>query len=126
MRRSIASLLAATLVLATVIAACGGGTGRVVSATEAVAMLDERTVIDVRSPAEYAEGHVAGALNIDVESPDFAERIAALDPDAPYLLYCRSGRRSAIAAETMAEAGFADLVDAQALEDLVTAGAPIE
>ena len=99
---------------------------RSVTAPEAVEMLEARTVVDVRTPAEYAAGHVAGAVNIDVEAPDLAQRVAELDPEAPYLLYCRSGRRSAIAAEIMAEAGFTDIIDAGGLEPLAEAGAPIE
>lgn len=98
---------------------------RTVAAAEAVGMLDTRTVIDVRTPEEFAAGHVAGAVNIDVEASDFGTKIAALDPEDPYLVYCRSGRRSAIAADAMAEAGFTDIVDAGGLEPLVAAGAPI-
>jgi rhodanese-related sulfurtransferase len=99
---------------------------RTVAAAEAVGMLDARTVIDVRTPEEFAAGHVAGAINIDVEAPDFDAEISALDPEDSYLVYCRSGRRSAIAADTMAEAGFTDIVDAGGLEPLAEAGAPIE
>jgi len=97
-----------------------------VSAADAVVMLEDRTIVDVRTPEEYATGHVVGAVNIPVEADDFAERISELDPDEPYLVYCRSGRRSAIAADQMAAAGFSDIVDAGALEDLARAGAPIE
>jgi rhodanese-related sulfurtransferase len=114
--------------VATVLAGCGGGTSavRTVEADKAVGMLDSRVVIDVRTPAEYAAGHIAGASNIDVEAPDFGSRIASLDPEAAYLVYCRSGRRSAIAADQMEAAGFTDIVDAGGLEPLVAAGAPVE
>ena len=88
-------------------------------------MLADRTVIDVRTPEEYASGHIAGAMNIPVEASDFGDRIAELDRSGSYLLYCRSGRRSALAANLMAEAGFGDLVDAGGLESLVAAGAPL-
>ena len=89
-------------------------------------MLDSRVVIDVRTPAEYAAGHIAGAQNIDVEAADFASRISTLDKTAAYLVYCHSGRRSAIAADQMAAAGFTDIVDAGGMADLVAAGAPVE
>ena len=89
-------------------------------------MLDSRVVIDVRTPAEYAEGHVAGAQNIDVEASDFGAKIASLDKKVPYLVYCRSGRRSAIAADQMAAAGFTDIVDGGGMADLVAAGAPTQ
>jgi phage shock protein E len=64
------------------------------------------TIVDVRTPQEYAQGHLPGAVNLDVSSPDFAARIAALDPSAPYAVYCRSGNRSGVALEAMAEQGF--------------------
>jgi phage shock protein E len=64
------------------------------------------TVLDVRTPAEFAEGHLPGAVNIDISSPDFATQVAALDPTAPYAVYCRSGNRSATALATMAGIGF--------------------
>jgi phage shock protein E len=99
---------------------------RTVAAAAAVGMLDARTVIDVRSAEEFDAGHVVGAINIDVEASDFGTKISALDPEDPYLVYCRSGRRSALAADTMADAGFTDIVDAGGLEPLADAGAPIE
>lgn len=64
------------------------------------------TVVDVRTPAEFAQGHLPGAVNIDVSSPDFATAIGALDPAAPYAVYCKSGNRSAAALEAMQGAGF--------------------
>lgn len=99
-----------------------------VTSEDAVSMIDEgeRTVIDVRTPEEYAQAHIVGALNIDVDGADFADRIAELDTDEPYLVYCRSGNRSAIAAEQMAEAGIGDIADAGGLADLARAGAAIE
>ena len=62
--------------------------------------------MDVRTPQEYAQGHLPGAVNVDVSSPDFAAQIATLDPNAPYAVYCRSGNRSGVAVATMAEQGF--------------------
>ena len=62
-------------------------------------------VIDVRTPAEYAAGHIDGAVNIDIASPDFAAQVSALDPSAPYAVYCRSGNRSASALAEMAAVG---------------------
>jgi rhodanese-related sulfurtransferase len=99
---------------------------REVAAADAVEMLDARTVIDVRTAEEFADGHISGAVNIPVEASDFGARIAELDPEASYLVYCRSGRRSAIAADLMAEAGFTDVADAGGLQPLADAGAPLE
>ena len=64
------------------------------------------TVIDVRSAEEYAEGHLANSININVESDLFSAQIANLDKEKEYALYCRSGRRSTIAAYKMASLGF--------------------
>jgi rhodanese-related sulfurtransferase len=99
-----------------------------VEAAEAVEMIEsgERTIIDVRSPGEYAQSRVVGAVNIDVDGADFSERIAALDPDEPYFVYCRSGRRSGLAAEAMEQAGIKDIADGGGLADLARAGAPVE
>jgi phage shock protein E len=132
-RRSILlTILALLAVLA--VAACEPGEAReapgayTVSAAEAVEMFEsgERTIIDVRTRGEFDDAHVVGALNIDVEGPDFADRIAELDTDEPYVVYCRSGRRSATAAALMAEAGVADIADAGGLADFARAGAPVE
>ncbi|MDO8120444.1 rhodanese-like domain-containing protein [Isoptericola sp. b490] len=68
-------------------------------------------VLDVRTPQEFAAGHLPGAINVDVEAPDFATRIAQLDTSVPYAVYCHSGNRSAAAMQQMAAAGFTDLAD---------------
>ena len=62
-------------------------------------------IIDVRTPAEFADGHIAGAVNIPVQQPDFIERIARLDPKTTYAVYCRSGHRSKTAVAQMQGAG---------------------
>lgn len=63
-------------------------------------------LLDVRRPDEFATGHLPGAVNIDVTSPDFARRVAALEKTRPTYVYCRSGARSAKAAEQLTKAGF--------------------
>lgn len=62
-------------------------------------------VIDVRTPEEYADGHLANAALIDFNAPSFADEIATLDPDQEYLVYCRSGNRSAQAVAMLREIG---------------------
>ena len=87
---------------------------RVVSPDEAATLLaadPAPSVIDVRTPEEFEEGHIEGAVLIDVTSPDFAERVAELDRDQPYVLYCRSGNRSVTARQVLADLGFADVAD---------------
>lgn len=63
-------------------------------------------LLDVRTPDEYAAGKIAGATNVDFYSTDFKETVGKLDKDKPVYIYCRSGRRSAIAMSMMAEMGF--------------------
>lgn len=77
----------------------------------AVLALDDIRIIDVRTPQEFAEGHIAGAELIDIAQPDFAERIAALDRDATYFVYCRSDNRSGVATEMMLEMGFTSMYE---------------
>lgn len=84
-----------------------------VTPTEAAALATQAgiTVIDVRTPEEYAEGHIDGATLLDIYEPTFADRIAALDPDGEYLVYCRSGNRSAQATALMSQLGFDRVYD---------------
>lgn len=62
-------------------------------------------IIDVRTPEEFAQGHIQGAVNFSVEGPEFATQIAGLDPAVTYAVYCRSGNRSQPAVSYMAEQG---------------------
>lgn len=88
-------------------------TGQHLAASEFSDALKEpgTIVLDVRTPAEFASGHLPEAQNIDIESPDFADRIAALDKNASYAVYCRTGNRSGTALEQMAAADFTHAYD---------------
>ena len=66
-------------------------------------------VLDVRTPGEFASGHISNSINIDVETGEFANQVANLDNTKTYAIYCQSGRRSAIAASQMAKLGFTSL-----------------
>ncbi len=66
-------------------------------------------LVDVRTPGEYASGHLEGALSIDWTGSAFQEGIAKLEKEKPVLLYCASGRRSAAARSAMEQAGFKDV-----------------
>jgi rhodanese-related sulfurtransferase len=68
-------------------------------------------LLDVRTPEEFAEGHLDGAVLIDFYDADFADQLAELDRDTPYLVYCRSGNRSGQAMSVMEELGFTSAVD---------------
>jgi len=66
-------------------------------------------ILDVRTPAEVAQGKIEGALVADVTSSNFHTQIAQLDKSKPYLVYCRSGRRSLTACQLMQKAGFSQV-----------------
>jgi len=66
-------------------------------------------VVDVRTPAEFAEGHLARAQLVDFEATNFRDQIATFDRSARYLVYCHSGNRSGQATAIMAELGFVDV-----------------
>ncbi|MEZ4180280.1 MAG: DUF2202 domain-containing protein [Candidatus Doudnabacteria bacterium] len=68
-------------------------------------------MLDVRTPAEFAEGHIPTAINIDFESSDFIEQINQLDKTLTYFVYCRSGNRSAQAVQKMQAQGFEKIVE---------------
>ena len=63
-------------------------------------------ILDVRTPEEFAEGHMTGAVNMNVLAPDFASRLGMLDRGKTYLVYCRTGNRSTRAVQAMERLGF--------------------
>ena len=63
-------------------------------------------ILDVRTPSEYTDGHLANATNIDFNATDFAVKVGKLDKSKTYLVYCRAGHRSASAAEIMKTQAF--------------------
>lgn len=124
------SVLVAGLLSALLLTSCGGSGADVDTSIADPAgvvsqMEDGATVIDVRTAEEFASGHVAEALNIDVSSAAFEDEIEALDPAAEYVVYCRSGNRSTQAMERMADLGFDDLTNGGAFANLAAAGAPM-
>jgi phage shock protein E len=128
MRRSrLALALIAVVVAAFGVAACGSdsdsGEPSPGEEAAAAALESDRAVIDVRTPQEYDAGHVEGAELIDIQGPDFSTQVAALDTEGEYVVYCRSGNRSAAAAAQMQAAGL-DVLDGGGLDDMVAAGWP--
>lgn len=109
------TLLGAVMAAAAlVLTACSGGAA--VSRVDATAFADAvatqgTVVLDVRTPAEFAAGHLENAINIDVESGTFEADIAALDPAKTYAVYCRSGNRSQTATALMTDAGFTSIFE---------------
>ncbi len=68
-------------------------------------------LIDVRTPDEFAAGHIEGAQNFDLRNPDFVNKIDKLDKNEHYIVYCRSGVRSAQATQIMDELGFSKITN---------------
>lgn len=71
----------------------------------------DAVVLDVRTPKEYADGHVPGAVNLDIHDPEFDQKLSHLDKSKTYLVHCAKGVRSAAASRKMAGMGFAGLFD---------------
>lgn len=78
-------------------------------------------LIDVRTPEEVAEGTISGSRTIGYE--EIGQRIAevAPDKDTPIVLYCRSGRRSGIAQDTLKDLGYSRVINGGGYLDLKTA-----
>jgi len=66
-------------------------------------------IIDVRTPEEFAEGHIEGAVPVNFRDDDFRDMVGELDRDKTHLIYCRSGARSVGARDVMAELGFREI-----------------
>ncbi len=113
------TLLATVVALIVGLSACG----------EAVAPAEvgaDAVVIDVRTPEEYAAGHLEGAVLLDFNGGQFAAEFPGLDPEGEYLVYCRSGNRSGQAIALMEEAGFSALTDLGSMEEAAKAtGLPV-
>lgn len=141
-RRLAPLALAGALLLSPGLAACGGASEAAPAPTASAsqpaapvrvgvpewiqaAQSPGTVIIDVRTPEEFNAGHVQGALNIPVESPDFAAQVSTLDPGTTYAIYCRSGNRSAVATAEMSGMGYTRLYDLDGgFADLAAAGMP--
>ncbi len=98
------------VILSTLFASCSSHQGiESVTADEFENALYDGHVqlLDVRSVEEYVQGHIANAENIDVQQPDFIDKAQRkLDHTNPVYVYCRSGKRSMLAAQKLVKAGF--------------------
>lgn len=116
MNRRIASITFAVSAMLVATTGCSGDEQAAPAARAATTTLDA-IIIDVRTPEEFAAGHLDGAILVDIQNPSFDSKIAALEASADYIVYCRSGNRSAQAVERMRAAGFSNLTDLGSLEN---------
>jgi rhodanese-related sulfurtransferase len=125
-RTGLALLALAGALVAPAVASCSSGEEGGTGATQAVPAAPQHrapaefarvasapgaVVLDVRTAAEFAAGHLPGAVNLDASAADFRERLEVMDRSTTYAVYCQSGRRSAAALATMADLGFTQAVD---------------
>ncbi len=110
-------VLLGLVLLLGLVAGCSSSTGSATGATLSAQQFHDLAqqpgvvVLDVRTPAEFAQGHLPNAINLDVEGGDFAQQIATLDTGATYAVYCRSANRSKVAMDQMQAAGFTNVQD---------------
>jgi rhodanese-related sulfurtransferase len=118
MKSSPSATLRGFLVFCTVLPLLGAGAGdpphtsessvKHVEAKQAHELITGKKVIvlDLRTPAEFKTGRIAGAKNIDFRAPDFEQRIKQLDKAKAYLVHCASGGRSSQALSTFTHQQF--------------------
>ncbi|MCL1594351.1 MAG: rhodanese-like domain-containing protein [Actinomycetia bacterium] len=109
-------LLAGLGLGAVIIAGCSSGASAVetVAPADAAQIITTQTdeiILDIRTPDEFSQGVIEGAINIDFYDSDFADQLDALDKDARYVVYCRSGSRSGQARATFEELGFTNVTE---------------
>ena len=133
MASKVRSLVALSIAGMLALSACSAGTAtqvETVSPEEAQQLLvddPDAVLLDIRTPEEFAGPRIEGATNIDFYAADFADQLRALDPDATYVVYCRSGNRSSQARGVFEELGFADVSDVRGgIVSWHEAGLPLE
>ena len=123
--KKIVALIASALM----IAGCSSSSSATdLSVTEFSSKIAESGVVtlDVRTPGEFAEGYIEGARLIDFQSGNFDNEIAALDKNATYAVYCRSGNRSGQAVKVMHDAGIHNVYNLNGgVIDWANAGLPL-
>lgn len=116
MKLKIILFLAATTI---VVNACKESTAQGVAAVEIISVADmeealkadDVQLIDVRSKAEFTNGHIKNAKNIVYQGENWDQQVASLDKNKPVYVYCAKGGRSAKCASLLEEAGFTKIFD---------------
>ncbi len=108
--------LLAILISVTACQSQSGGSGGVLAPQAFQKQLDkmsDATILDVRTPQEYAEGFIAGAKNVNWNGGDFNSQVEGIDKNKPVFVYCLGGGRSAAAAKRLGKLGFKEVYDLQ-------------
>ena len=119
MKKILPIFLAALLLVGCAVPA-GEISYRQISMTDAVTMMEEESgymILDVRTPEEFADKHIPGAINIPNETIGTDEIPELPDKDQLILVYCRSGNRSKQAAEKLAALGYTNIVEFGGIND---------
>ena len=110
--------LIAIIMAGIILAGCMGGEStdphRVLKPNDAALMLNEETgimLVDVRTPEEFKTGFIKGAVNIPLDELDKSAKKKLPDKDQTIMLYCKSGKRSAVAAEDLLEQGYTSILE---------------
>ena len=119
MKRILPIFLAA-LLLAGCAAPAEGGSYRQINMDEAITMMEEESgyiILDVRTPEEFADKHIPGAINVANETIGTDEIPELPDKDQLILVYCRSGNRSKQASEKLVALGYTNIVEFGGIND---------
>jgi rhodanese-related sulfurtransferase len=104
------AVLAGSLIILASVAGCS-------APVEPVELSADTIIIDVRTPDEFAAGHLDGANLLDLNGGQFAQTLPTLDPEAEYAVYCKSGNRSGQAVAMMNDAGFTSVIDLGSIDN---------
>jgi phage shock protein E len=109
-------LMAGLMLGAVVLAGCSSSTAELEtvspeSAATIIADDSSEVILDIRTPEEFDQGIIEGAVNIDFYETSFADDLDGFDKDAHYVVYCRSGNRSGQAMVTFADLGFTNVTE---------------
>lgn len=124
------SIVSSAVLLSVFLLACGVP-GPATDSLDPAAFADrigknDAQLVDVRTSAEFSDGHIDGSLNLDWNGGQLEQRATELDMRKPVLLYCASGRRSAAARDYLREQGFNNVVDlAGGINAWTEAGKPV-
>jgi len=111
--------------------ACSGQTSNITlnpkQFSDKLATTKNITLLDVRTPGEFSEGHIKGAVNADWNGGEFESIVSGYDKSKSYFVYCHSGHRSGLAAEWLRSHGFKNVIELNGgIIAWQSAGLPVE